>query len=247
MAGKRVRDKAGGWPAVRKTAEGPQQPCAGTTMAGTPCKNTSRPGKTHCLKHLTDAERDPVTERRCTGHGQFTGKPCVNAPMKGQLVCRRHGGMAAQSRNAAALWEANIAAQKVLSTMGAIVPVANALAALQALAGEVIAWKDACRSRLAKLEEADWRFTSQLEIEQARTEVLLFERALDRAVETLTKLSRVQVDERLALIEEAKANMIMDAFGRALAKAGVTSDAQQQAAWGEFGRRLKVVPAAIVA
>lgn len=42
---------------------------------------------------------DPMHERtRCKGHSRTTGKPCGNLPMKGQAVCRMHGGSTKAAR-----------------------------------------------------------------------------------------------------------------------------------------------------
>ena len=249
--GKRVRvvSKGKHWPAGRVGEEGPKVPCEGWTTAypnvpSRPCKNTSLPGEKFCFKHLSaeqKAERAEV-RRTCTSKSARTGKPCRRAPMTGQLVCGTHGGNSPQAKHAAAIWNASKEAQIVLAKLGAIAPVENALEALQQLAGEVLAWKDACATFVAALDPEQYRYGSQFDLEQIRGEVLIYQDAMKTAVETLTKLSRVQVDERLAAIEEAKANMIIEAFGRALGKAGDISDDDRAAAYAEFGRRLKVIP-----
>lgn len=64
-------------------------PDTGTPPAGTPCSKGRAP-------HVT------VTGHpACVGHGKRTGKCCENAPMKGQQVCRMHGGSAPQAKAAA--------------------------------------------------------------------------------------------------------------------------------------------------
>lgn len=45
-------------------------------------------------------ENDPSMGPRCQGH-RSNGEPCRNRPMRGQSVCRKHGGASPQARAAA--------------------------------------------------------------------------------------------------------------------------------------------------
>jgi hypothetical protein len=239
----------GRWTKASTADKGPQVPCKAITKARAdltpphPCTGRSWPGEDFCWKHLPgDRKKALGLEKRfCTAVSKRTGKPCGLPPVKGQLVCRRHGGAAPQAQHAAAVWVANKEAQKVLAQMGAIAPVDNALEALQKLAGEVLAWKDACATFVAALDPSQYRYASQFELEQIRGEVLIWQDAMKTAVETLTKLARVQVDERLAAIEEAKVAILTAAFAGALTGAGLP-DEQAGVVRADFTRRLRALP-----
>src|SRR5579884_3711560 len=47
----------------------------------------------------SEAATNPV--RRCKAHSKRTGLPCRRPPMRGQVVCERHGGRAPQNLAAA--------------------------------------------------------------------------------------------------------------------------------------------------
>jgi len=63
--------------------------------------------------------------------------------------------------------------------------------------------------------------------EQLRAEVALYERSLDRAGKMLVEWSRLNIDERLARIEEAKAAAILEVIRRALMAAELDEDTRK--------------------
>lgn len=177
---------------------------------------------------------------RCKAKRSGDGQPCKSYAMAGQLVCARHGGMAPQNRAAAAVRIEEDKAKRELARLE-LEPVTNALEALQHHAAVVVAWRDRCAEMVNKLEERI-RFESSLKIEQLRSEVTLWERALDRATVTLSALARAQVDERLAAISQRKADMMAAALSAALQRAGLTSD-QAATVRKDFAKRLVVIHA----
>jgi hypothetical protein len=50
---------------------------------------------------MSSSTLDRPTKRRCKAHSSRTGEPCKLPPLKGQDVCRSHGGAAKQCRQAA--------------------------------------------------------------------------------------------------------------------------------------------------
>ena len=70
-------------------------------------------------------------------------------------------------------------------------PVGNALEALQHHVAVVLRWRDDCA---AKVDDLDGRirYESTQRIEQLRSEIAIWERALDRATLALTALARCQ-------------------------------------------------------
>lgn len=93
----------------------------------------------------------------------------------------------------------------------------------------------------AKVNElTDLRFTSALGAEQLRGELALWERALDRCVAVLSAMARLDIDTRLARIEEAKAVLLAQVVREALAASGASIE-QQQAAKHLVVRKLAAV------
>lgn len=172
----------------------------------------------------------PSEKRRCTAHkkgtGETKGERCKAWALKGQKVCRVHGGKAAQNLAAgekrvteAKLEEETRRALAILD----VPPVDNPLTALSQLAGQVVAWKDALAQRVNELH--DIRYTDDKRAEQLRSEVALYERAMDRCVNVLGTIGRLRIDERLAAISEQQATVVIAAIEAALAHAGVTGTA----------------------
>jgi hypothetical protein len=178
-----------------------------------------------------------TTPVKCKAHTR-QGRPCGNCAMKGQLVCRLHGGASPQARAAAA---ARLAEQKALTEIARldVVPVGNALEALQEHAAVVVAWRDDCAAMVSGLKDRI-RFESSVRIEQLRSEVVLWERSLDRATVALTALARCQVDERLAAISERKAEILAEALAASLALAGL-EPGQAARVRSDFARRLVLI------
>jgi hypothetical protein len=141
--------------------------------------------------------------------------------MKGQAVCLRHGGGNARSRKAGAkrIAEAELTKQanRLLVQLGAD-PVDNPLTALSELAGEVLAFKNALGAKVNDLAEIRYQGGAG---EQLRSEVALYERAIDRAGSLLANIARLNIDERLAAITEKQAETVMQAIDAALISAGV--------------------------
>lgn len=100
-----------------------------------------------------------------------------------------------------------------------VTPVTDPLTAMAQVAGEITAVKDIFRDRIARLSEEAWRYEDAKGAEQLRAEVALYERALDRSVKVLDSLARMNIDERLVVINERQAELIArfaTAFARRL-------------------------------
>lgn len=103
-------------------------------------------------------------KRRCTATASTTGERCLKAPMKGQLVCRKHGGAAPQAKAAAARRLAEDKAREALETYGRPIDTTPTEALLEEVrwtAGHV-QW---LRDRVRELEQAavTWGMTEQVE------------------------------------------------------------------------------------
>ncbi|MGW1525445.1 hypothetical protein [Streptomyces sp. NPDC002159] len=187
----------------------------------------------------------PTDKRRCTAHKKAKkgqkGERCKAWALKGQTVCRVHGGAAPQNLAAG---ERRIAegrleeeTRRALAILN-VQPVENPLTALSELAGQVIAWKNALADRVNELHRI--RYTDDKNAEQLRSEVALYERAMDRCLNVLGTIGRLRIDERLAAISEQQATTVIGAIEAALAHAGVTGPAAS-AAKAVAARHLRAV------
>ncbi|MBY8341824.1 hypothetical protein JYK17_17480 [Streptomyces sp. KC 17012] len=187
----------------------------------------------------------PTPKRRCTAHKKGKdgkqGERCKAWALKGQKVCRVHGGKAPQNLAAGerrvAEEQLEAETRRALAVLD-VPPVDNPLTALSELAGQVIAWKDALADRVNELHHI--RYTDDKRAEQLRSEVALYERAMDRCVNVLGTIGRLRIDDRLAAISEQQATVVIGAIEAALAHAGVTGKAAS-AAKAVAARHLRAV------
>ena len=93
------------------------------------------------------------------------------------------------------------------------------------------------------IREEGLRFESSQRLEQVRSEVVLWERSLDRAASVLTALVRLGLDERLVGVKEKTAENIAASLAAALAKAGINQEAANVVR-REFSRKLRIIEAA---
>lgn len=181
-----------------------------------------------------------IEPRRCDATAHGTGEQCKHYAIPGTTVCRNHGGGLPLVRNAAdrRVREAKVEKQMLRAlTRQEIQPVDDPLRALQELAGEALVWKDLLARHVAKLKSP--RYRNQFG-EQLRAEVVVYERALDRAGELLAKIARLNIDERLAAIDAQKKLMVIRAIEASLASAGITGPALAEAK-KVAGRHLRVI------
>jgi hypothetical protein len=200
------------------------------------CKMPRLPGLDVCYHHNGKGLLGlPPNEYRCTGTVKNregltdrapAGSRCNLWALKGQRVCKLHGGGTPQARRAAAKKLAEVKlteqANRLLVRMGAD-PVGNPLTALSQLAGEVLAFKEALGERVNALGH-EIRYQGGAG-EQLRAEVALYERAVSQASTLLANIARLNIDERLAAIEEKQIEVVIKAIDAALTYAGVTGDA----------------------
>lgn len=151
------------------------------------------------------------------------GAPCGNAAGKGtdhvgSGNCKYHCGSTETGRKAALTERA----ERILYQYDAP-PAANPLQALQALAGRVLAMERAIGDTVNDL--GNIRYGTDEGGEQLRAEVAVLERAMDRAGKLLVDIAKLNIDDRLARIEETKARVIIEAVEVALAVAGVRGQA----------------------
>jgi hypothetical protein len=200
---------------------------------GPRCNRLRDIGLTVCAAHRENSKivyHAPPDERRCSCTSKKTGERCTQWAMRGQTVCYWHGGSATQTRKAAdrRIKEDALTKQanRLLVSLGAD-PVDNPLTALSELAGEVLAFKEALGQRVNELDAI--RYQDDKGGEQLRAEVALYERAVAQAGNLLGQIAKLNIDERLAAINERQAGVVIAAIEAALAHAGVTGEAATRA------------------
>lgn len=149
---------------------------------------------------------------QCTATSKRSGGRCKKPAMRGGTVCLAHGGGAGQVRHAAAVRVAETETLAALASMK-IVPVDDPLTELAKLAGEVLAWRDLLRARVARLAAPG--YTGAIG-EQIRADVALYVAALERTEHVLVAIARCRIDERLARISERQADIVLTALDAGL-------------------------------
>lgn len=145
-----------------------------------------------------------TTRPKCIATSNRTGNRCRKWPIHGGLVCPTHGGSIGHVKVKAAERLAEQEAMAMLSRLD-VGPVENPLLELRKLAGRVLAWEQLFETKRAELEE--WRYEHNSG-EQLRSEVAVVERAMDRCATVLTMIAKLNLDERLVRLEEAKAALV---------------------------------------
>lgn len=159
--------------------------------------------------------------------------------MRGQSVCRKHGGAAPQSKAAAVRRQVEVEARQVLAELG-VPAVEDPLAQLLRLAGEVLAWQRATAALVNGLEDGI-RYRGANGAEQLRAEIALYERSMDRAIQVLAAIARLNIDERLVRVTERQADALVGAVNAALEAAGIHGGEQAEAARKAAARHLRSV------
>jgi hypothetical protein len=116
--------------------------------------------------------------------------------------------------------------------------VENPLTALQALAGRALALEQAIGGIVNDLNSI--RYDGIAGGEQLRSEVVVLERAMDRAGRLLVDIAKLNIEDRLAKVTEAQTAMVADALAAVLGEMGLSPD-QQRDARSRVGRRLRSV------
>jgi hypothetical protein len=152
--------------------------------------------------------------------------------------CSRHAGNSPGVRKNAIALQVVSQAKRELKKLD-IEPVNDPLTELARVTGEVVVWKDLMGRRVNEIAEAEWRYKDEKGAEQVRAELVLWERALDRCERFLTAMARLNIDERLARIDEKQAEIIIKAVQAVLRDMGLTLD-EQETARRSLSRQLRI-------
>lgn len=145
--------------------------------------------------------------------------------MKGQTICRMHGGKSPRAREAGLrryAVEKAVADSEALLAHTAEEGITDPIKALQILATEALSMKDALAARVNALTSL--RFEDDKGTEQLRSEVILYERALDRAAKFLDLLARSGFEEKRIMIAQREGQMIVELLRRVFSQINLTPE-----------------------
>ena len=159
--------------------------------------------------------------RQCTARRK-DGGPCGGAAVRGADKCRMHLGKRAD------LVKLEYEASRQLARLK-LPPIDDPLTALAEIASEAVWWKDQMGGLVNSLTSLRYEAEGAGGGEQLRSEVALWERALDRCERFLTAMARLNIDERLARISEAQAAAVIAAIAVACDVLRVTPEQRRLA------------------
>lgn len=170
------------------------------------------------------------------GEGSCTQVAGWGTDHPGTGRCKLHGGSTRTQTVSAERQLVEADARRLFEKVAPeIVPVDNPLEAYALFAGRVMAWLDLMGRLLDDLESPRYRGATA---EQIRGEVLLYERAMDRANAVLSAYARLNIDERLARLSREQADILVAVLRAGLNAAGVTPQ-QRELAHAEIALQLR--------
>jgi hypothetical protein len=173
----------------------------------------------------------------CGARTHQGGKPCKRPAPEVPHRCSAHGGKSKGVAAKQARARLEEAARRLLVPSDVLTNV-DPISRLLELAAEADAFRGAVAALVNDLNERIRYRTDGGE--QLRAEVVVYERALDRAARLYLDLCKLNLDERLMRIREREAAAMLTALEGGLADAGLT-DEQQKAVKGATARHLRAV------
>jgi hypothetical protein len=113
----------------------------------------------------------------------------------------------------------------LLERLGEPEPVGHPVEELVKVAAEAKSWLAVLRERLAELQSFESH--DRTGAEQEKAVVSIYERALDRTGRKLHELARLDLDTRLAVIEQERARLVLNLVLRVLEASDLNLDARQ--------------------
>jgi hypothetical protein len=156
-------------------------------------------------------------------------------PLTGLTVCRMHGANGA-AKAAAAVRETERKALLAIRREG-VEPVGDPVELLLSLTAEAAEWQRQLREIVAGLSLI--RYEDAKGAEQLRSEIALYERALDRTQKFATDLARLNLEERQARVTERQVEITEKALTVALALK-IADEAVRMDVLGEFSAQLRL-------
>jgi hypothetical protein len=176
---------------------------------GPPCEKCGK-------SHLT-----PKGNPACTGHKSPArgGAACRNAPIRGLTVCRVHGGSSKKVREAA---QVNVAIARAERQLNKIAPELDEIEAIKDPVDMLARLAARCEWMVTTLADMvnqlkdQLATTDQFNVQHVKALVILYERALDRAMTAAYRLAQLGFAERQIRLDENTAAALIGAHRRAL-------------------------------
>lgn len=175
---------------------------------------------------------------KCAAKRRRDGEPCGAQAITGLSVCRVHGGNSPQARAKSERVKLLAEVRQRWHGLDGAKPVSDPFVALQQIAGELVVFKDRLRVLIDDLEV--WTGLDDKGMEYPRALVALYQLTLRDTINGLALIARLNIDERLATIEEARVSRIIRAIDAALTNAGIVGPAAEEAR-AVAGRHLRSV------
>jgi hypothetical protein len=193
-------------------------------------------GLGYCIHHVPAedlAEAEHITGlrrcRRCT----YLATTSSNPPLCPVHVRESLTGSDKRAGMGFIEWEVTELVGRIMTEHGDKlinpVPLGDPLDELLALAAEISAFRKILRDRIAQLEMHEWRYAHHRAGEQIRTEIVLYERALDRDAKILVSIAKLRIREHKLELDRELVAVIQRALGMALEASGLDLVGQQKA------------------
>lgn len=160
-------------------------------------------------------------------------------PNPGIGPCKLHGGCVPNVVKSVGVRRLDAAARDAVREL-VIEDVTDPLTALARHAGEIIAVRDFLRGEVNRLEALRYQSGAG---EQLRAELAAYQSALRDTTQVLGVYAKLRIDERLARISQAQADMLVRAFDLAMNAAGLRDQEQRLALRVAMAKELRTLSA----
>lgn len=142
---------------------------------------------------------------------------CVNPAANGTSECKNHQTTKKEVESNKQQTKEQIRKQAAKSDTTAVSRVLEGM--LEEL-DRVREWEKEARTKVEDLD-GQWRYQDKSGAEHLRSEVSVYERALDRTTRVLKDMTRLDIDARVAGLEKKQAEFMLMVLMRAMDKAGI--------------------------
>lgn len=208
-----------------------RKPWEGTSRCGS-CGKFEIDGLGFCIHHVPAedlAEAEGITGLRRCGRCTYLAVEGTNPP-----TCPEHSTQ--QTRRAApGFIEADMADRmtQILAEHGDHLlnppSIGSPLDALMQIADEMGALRDILRAKIATMPMDQWRYRSDRVGEQMRTELYLYERAIERLAKLLVSVAKLHIAEHRLELEKETVELLLTKLALALEDSGADLVGQQRA------------------
>lgn len=151
-------------------------------------------------------------------------KGCVNPALKNSEECENHQSTKKdEQREKKEVEKGKDQAKRGLRQQAAKTDTSTVSRVLEGMLEEldnVRGWQREAREQVDALD-GQWRFQDKTGGEHLRSEISVYERAMDRTARVLKDMTRLDIDARVAGIEKKQAEFMLTVLMRAMDKAGI--------------------------